>query len=261
MRLAPGTCCLSGTRRGPPIYGSATASTVASPDGLRATLTVRGVYSDRALLPGLAMPIQAFDQLFHQDRLQQMFIKLGPGTDPSAVLPQVQQQLGSLPGVVVRSERELAAQVSGRANSVFVLFYALLALTGLMALLGMLNALTLSIHERTRELGVLRAIGMTRRQAMALIRDESLITAAHRDARRDRAGCWPGVGSERLAVLAGDRVRGPLGAAWNGGRRRLTGRRDRQHSRPPSGPRGWTCSARSRTSRPHPSQKLECAAL
>jgi putative ABC transport system permease protein len=68
--------------------------------------------------------------------------------------------------------------VAGRVNSILVLFYALLAMTVLMALLGIINTLTLSIHERTRELGILRAVGMTRRQTRALIRDESLLTAA-----------------------------------------------------------------------------------
>ena len=59
-----------------------------------------------------------------------------------------------------------------------MLFYALLAMSVLMALLGIINTLTLSIHERTRELGMLRAVGMTRRQARGLVRDESLLTAA-----------------------------------------------------------------------------------
>jgi putative ABC transport system permease protein len=83
-----------------------------------------------------------------------------------------------LPGVVVRSERQLATEASHQVNGVLVLFYALLAMSAVMALLGLLNALTLSIHERTHELGVLRAIGMTPEQARTLIRDESMITAA-----------------------------------------------------------------------------------
>ena len=80
--------------------------------------------------------------------------------------------------MLVRSERQLADQASTRLGSVLVLFYGLLAMSAVMALLGMLYALTLSINERTRELGTLRALGMTRAQARALIRDEGLITAA-----------------------------------------------------------------------------------
>ena len=152
--------------------------TLRSPDGPSTTLTVRGIYSDRALLHGLTLPLQTFDQLTHQNRLQEVLIKLGPDTDPSAAASELRQALSGLPGVVVRSERQLADKTASQIDTVLVLFYGLLAMSAVMALLGMLNALTLSIHERTRELGTLRALGMTRAQARALIRDEGLITAA-----------------------------------------------------------------------------------
>jgi putative ABC transport system permease protein len=79
--------------------------------------------------------------------------------------------------VTVRSEAQLRQSAAARANTILVLFYALLAISVVMALLGTVNALTLSIHERTRELGTLRALGMARSQARALIRQESFITA------------------------------------------------------------------------------------
>ncbi len=151
--------------------------TLSSPDGLTARLTVRGIYTDRALLRGLALPLESFDRLFHQTRLQQVFVKVTPGADISAVEAQLQQALAGLPGVVLRSERQLADKTASQVNAVLVLFYALLAMVALMALIGLLNALTLQVHERTRELGILRAIGLTRRQARSLIRHECLIIA------------------------------------------------------------------------------------
>src|SRR5581483_6517494 len=146
--------------------------------GLRTTVTVRGIYRDQALLRGFAISRSAFDGLFHQQRLQEVFVKLAPDADRSAATSALQQALTSFPGVVARSEKQLEDEVGGRVNSILVLFYALLAMSVLVSLLGIVNTLTLSVHERTRELGVLRAIGMTARQARALIRDESVITAA-----------------------------------------------------------------------------------
>jgi putative ABC transport system permease protein len=150
---------------------------VVSPSGLRANLTVRGIYVDRTVLPGMALPQTQFDQLFNQGQPQQVFVKLAPDTDRASTLGQIQSALSDLPGVVVRSEQELKDQAGARAGHVLALFYALLALTGVLALLGLATATALAIHERTRELGVLRALGMTRAQARQLIRDESVITA------------------------------------------------------------------------------------
>ncbi|MDQ6607592.1 MAG: FtsX-like permease family protein, partial [Actinomycetota bacterium] len=146
--------------------------------GLGKTVTIAGIYSDRALLRGIALPQVEFDQLFHQDRLQDVFVKLQPGSSLVSAEGAVDRALSSLPGVVARSEKQLADEVSGRVNSILILFYALLAMSVLMSLLGIVNTLNLSVHERTRELGMLRAMGMTRSQARLLIRNESMITAA-----------------------------------------------------------------------------------
>ena len=62
-------------------------------------------------------------------------------------------------------------------NSLLGLVYGLLALSVIVALLGIVNTLALSVHERTRELGMLRAVGMSRRQVRRMIRAESVITA------------------------------------------------------------------------------------
>jgi len=153
-------------------------ATFTTETGRRRTVTVRGIYTDRALLGGFALPIEGFDAIFHQSRLQEVFVKLAPGADGAAAGTALDKALGAFPGVLARSERQLQDQISGRVNSILLLFYALLAMSVLMALLGIVNTLTLSIHERTRELGLLRALGMTARQSRVLIRDESVITAA-----------------------------------------------------------------------------------
>jgi putative ABC transport system permease protein len=146
--------------------------------GVTAQLTVAGIYADRALLRGFALPMTEFDRLFSQDRLQQVLVKFQPGVDLQSAEAELRQALSALPGVVVRSEQQLKNATSVRLHGVLALFYALLAMSIVMALIGILNALTLAVHERTRELGLLRVVGMTPRQARSLVRDESVITAA-----------------------------------------------------------------------------------
>ena len=67
-------------------------------------------------------------------------------------------------------------QIAG-LNSILNILYVLLALSVIVSLFGIVNTLVLTVFERTRELGMLRAIGMTRRQVRRMIRHESVITA------------------------------------------------------------------------------------
>jgi ABC-type antimicrobial peptide transport system permease subunit len=67
-------------------------------------------------------------------------------------------------------------QISG-LNSILNILYVLLALSVIVSVFGIVNTLVLTVFERTREIGMLRAIGMTRRQVRRMIRHESVITA------------------------------------------------------------------------------------
>jgi putative ABC transport system permease protein len=83
----------------------------------------------------------------------------------------------SYPSTTPLDKAEFLHMVNGELDIVLGVVYALLALAVLIALLGIANTLALSIHERTRELGLLRAVGMTRRQLRAVVRGESVMIA------------------------------------------------------------------------------------
>ena len=101
-----------------------------------------------------------------------------PGPTPD----KVQATLAALmerdfPAAEVRNQQELKENQEEQINQLLGLIYALLALAVIVSLFGIANTLALSIHERTRELGMLRAIGMSRRQVRTMIRYEAVITA------------------------------------------------------------------------------------
>jgi putative ABC transport system permease protein len=86
-------------------------------------------------------------------------------------------QLKSFPNAKVQTKQEfIDNQISG-LNAVLNVLYVLLALSVIVSLFGIINTLVLTVFERTRELGMLRAVGMTRRQVRRMIRAESVITA------------------------------------------------------------------------------------
>jgi putative ABC transport system permease protein len=81
------------------------------------------------------------------------------------------------PTVETLNQQELKDELEEQINQLVLLFYVLLALAIVISLLGIVTTLALSIHERTRELGLLRAVGMSRKQVKRLVRYESIITA------------------------------------------------------------------------------------
>jgi putative ABC transport system permease protein len=108
----------------------------------------------------------------------QVFVKKAPGVTTAAALAAVKTVAAQYaPGTTVQDQAAYKTEQTKPINQILALIYTLLALAILIALLGIGNTLALSIFERTRELGVMRAVGMTRRQLRGTIRWESVIIA------------------------------------------------------------------------------------
>ncbi len=114
-----------------------------------------------------------FQSAFPQARDRLMFVT----TRGPAVQAALQSRLSGFPGVRAYTRSGFADKQLSWVSQMLAIIYVLLALAVIVSLFGIVNTLALSVFERTRELGTLRALGMTRRQVRRMIRHESVITA------------------------------------------------------------------------------------
>jgi putative ABC transport system permease protein len=150
-----------------------------TPSGRHVVLTVRGIAEDNARLLGnitisLGLARAAFGQ--RDDALD--FVAYAPGYGDAQVQPAVDRMLAAFfPQARSRTASQFKQDQANQIDTLLALIYVLLALSVIVSLFGIVNTLILSIYERTRELGMLRAIGTSRRQIRQMIRYESIITA------------------------------------------------------------------------------------
>ena len=142
-----------------------------SADGTELDLVVRGIerspVMDVMALGPVTISRAAYDGAFANDRNAYLFAGGGDPARALAVFPDTK---------VLTRDAYVAAQLE-MVDSLLAIFYVLLALAVIVSLFGIVNTLVLATFERTRELGTLRAVGMTRRQVRRMVRHESVITA------------------------------------------------------------------------------------
>ena len=147
--------------------------------GAKATFTVAGTYTDPTILKGIVVNQPALEPLLQSNAtgLNTLFVRTAAGADVEAVQADVERALEKFPTAQVQSNQQQKDEAASGVNTILVIFYALLALSVVISLFGIVNTLVLSIFERTREIGMLRAVGTTRRQLRAMIRWEAVITS------------------------------------------------------------------------------------
>jgi putative ABC transport system permease protein len=153
--------------------------TVLTPLERQLTLTVDGKIKDNAdLLGNVVLSEDTLRREFGSRQPTMTLIALEEGANADRVQEQIAERVDRrFPTVDALNQQELKDNQEEQINQLVQFFYVLLALAIVISLLGIVTTLALSIHERTRELGMLRAVGMSRRQVRRLVRYESVITA------------------------------------------------------------------------------------
>jgi putative ABC transport system permease protein len=139
-------------------------------------LTVGAIYGNRDLVGDFFVSRDAFQAHFDQPNDTQLFVAAEPG-EVDSVRTAIDDITSAYPTAQVQDTAEFKAEQAAQVNTVLTLVYVLLALAVVIAVLGIVNTLALSIFERTRELGLMRAVGMARSQVRSAVRWESVIIA------------------------------------------------------------------------------------
>ncbi|TQF65633.1 ABC transporter permease [Rhodococcus spelaei] len=148
-------------------------------DGVAVTTTVTGIFADSQLLGDWLVPEQVYDQMTPAAMRADwaVLVKATPGTDVAALRSSLEQGTDRFLVVQVKDREQFKGTQSQQIDTLLAVLYGLLALAVVIAILGIVNTLALSVVERRREIGMLRAVGMQRPQVRRTIYLESVLIA------------------------------------------------------------------------------------
>ncbi|MBK3579022.1 ABC transporter permease [Streptomyces sp. MBT65] len=143
-------------------------------DGKAQQLTVSAVYEGNALIRGIMLDNATLAPHQTDPADMQILVKTADGTS-SSTKDKLEKALGSNPAVKVQDKKDLSDSIAQVFTLILNMVYGLLAMAVIVAVLGVINTLAMSVFERSQEIGMLRAIGLDRKGIKRMVRLESLV--------------------------------------------------------------------------------------
>ena len=142
------------------------------------TMTVAGIFTQGSLVnASYIMTVRDFAANVTSKLDAAIFVKMIPGSDTTTAKSTIDHALAEYPNIAVNTPEDVTREAQDSVNRLLGIVTALLLLAVVVAILGIVNTLILSVVQRTRELALLRAVGGTRRQVRSLVRRESVLMA------------------------------------------------------------------------------------
>lgn len=141
------------------------------------TAKVAGIFKDSYVVGSAMVPFSTVTDAKLKRADSGVSVNAAPGVDKTELGKRIEAVTKPFPTVTVQNQKEFAEAQRSQVNQLLYLIYALLGLAIVIAVLGIINTLALSIIERTREVGLLRAVGLSRRQLRRMVRLEAIAIA------------------------------------------------------------------------------------
>ncbi|MFF3512104.1 ABC transporter permease [Streptomyces sp. NPDC002573] len=148
--------------------------TAAYEDGRKQQLTVTGVYQSTEMMRGIMLDNATLSPHLRHPADMQVMVKMSGGATASAK-SALQKALGDNPAILVQDKKDISNSIAQIFTLMLNMLYGLLAMAVIVAVLGVINTLAMSVFERSQEIGMLRAIGLDRKGIKRMVRLESLV--------------------------------------------------------------------------------------
>ena len=148
--------------------------TLSFPGGREVEVEVAGTFEETPVVSTVNVPMEVLEEAGIKRTDTSVSINLEDGADTAAVQAELEEVVADVPIVSVQDKEEFADSLRGQINQLLYIIYGLLALAIVIAVIGIVNTLSLSVIERTREVGLLRAVGLSRGRLRLMVTLESV---------------------------------------------------------------------------------------